>query len=219
MSDATLHATSQDPDDFVVQIADQVESFIVAVTEVAKGDEPDSAVPFLLLEVSQLLLAGGRLGAHEDIVPDERYEPDLGPEPDVDDLRERLAVMLDPIDVYSEVFDPYEPRKAPVACRISDDLADVITDLRHGMAHYRAGRTTEALWWWQFSYFSNWGSTTSAALRALQSLVAHVRLNQPLDDLNGLDTDQDVGEEVLAEEAGRVMAEEIGGPLGIRSSK
>ncbi|MFF1605119.1 DUF5063 domain-containing protein [Streptomyces mirabilis] len=219
MSDATLHATSQDPDDFVVQIADQVESFIVAVTEVAKGDEPDSAVPFLLLEVSQLLLAGGRLGAHEDIVPDERYEPDLGPEPDVDDLRERLAVMLDPIDVYSEVFDPYEPRKAPVACRISDDLADVVTDLRHGMAHYRAGRTTEALWWWQFSYFSNWGSTTSAALRALQSLVAHVRLNQPLDDLNGLDTDQDLGEEVLAEEAGRVMAEEIGGPLGIRSSK
>ncbi|AVH57432.1 MULTISPECIES: DUF5063 domain-containing protein [Streptomyces] len=219
MSDATLHATSQDPDDFVVQIADQVESFLVAVTEVAKGDEPDSAVPFLLLEVSQLLLAGGRLGAHEDIVPDERYEPDLGPEPDVDELRERLAVMLDPVDVYSEVFDPYEPRRAPVACRISDDLADVITDLRHGMAHYRAGRTTEALWWWQFSYFSNWGPTASAALRALQSLVAHVRLNQPLDDLNGLDTDQDIGEEVLAEEAGRVMAEEIAGPLGLRKVK
>lgn len=49
--------------------------------------------------------------------------------------------------VYSEIFDPYEPRKAPVPARISDDLADVIADLRHGMAHYRAGRTTEALWW------------------------------------------------------------------------
>ncbi|MEU0780549.1 DUF5063 domain-containing protein [Streptomyces sp. NPDC006173] len=219
MSDATLHATSPDPDDFSVQIADQVESFLVAVTEVAKGDEPDSAVPFLLLEVSQLLLAGGRLGAHEDIVPDERYEPDLGPEADVDVLRERLAVMLEPIDVYSEVFDPYEPRKAPVACRISDDLADVMADLRHGMAHYRAGRTTEAMWWWQFSYFSNWGSTASAALRALQSLVAHVRLNQPLDDLNGLDTDQGLGEDALAEEAGQVMAQEIAGPLGLRTVK
>ncbi|MCX4916015.1 DUF5063 domain-containing protein [Streptomyces sp. NPDC060011] len=219
MSDATLHATSPDPDDFSVQIADQVESFLVAVTEVAKGDEPDSAVPFLLLEVSQILLAGGRLGAHEDIVPDERYEPDLGPEADVDGLRERLAVMLEPIDVYSEVFDPYEPRKAPVACRISDDLADVIADLRHGMAHYRAGRTTEAMWWWQFSYFSNWGSTASGALRALQSLVAHVRLNQPLDDLNGLDTDQDLGEDALAEEAGQVMAQEIAGPLGLRTVK
>ncbi|MCX4644162.1 DUF5063 domain-containing protein [Streptomyces sp. NPDC055059] len=219
MSDATLNAVKDHPDDFAVQISDQIESFLVAVAEVAKGDEPDSAVPFLLLEVSQLLLAGGRLGAHEDIVPDERYEPDLGPEPDVDDLRQKLATLLEPIDVYSEVFDPYEPRKAPVACRISDDLADVMADLRHGMAHYRSGRTTEALWWWQFSYFSNWGSTASGALRALQSLVAHVRLNQPLDDLDGLDTDEDLAEDALAEAAGRVMAEEIAGPLGLRTVK
>ncbi|MEV0253118.1 DUF5063 domain-containing protein [Streptomyces sp. NPDC050732] len=221
MSDATLHATArnQNPDDFAVQISDQVESFIVSVREVARGDEPDSAVPFLLLEVSQLLLAGGRLGAHEDIVPEERYEPDLGPEQDVDDLRERLALLLDPIDVYSEVFDPYEPRKAPVPCRISDDLADVVADLCHGLAHYKAGRTTEALWWWQFSYFSNWGSTASGALRALQSLVAHVRLNQPLEDLDGLDTDEDLAAEGLEEEAGKVMAEEIAGPLGLRTVK
>ncbi|WP_030898657.1 DUF5063 domain-containing protein [Streptomyces sp. NRRL F-5126] len=220
MSDATLHAGHQDPDDFAVQIADQIESFIVAVTEVAKGDEPDSAVPFLLLEFSQLLLAGGRLGAHEDIVPDERYEPDLGPEPDVDELRERFAVLLDPVDVYSEVFDPYEPRKASVPSRISDDIAGVVTDLRHGLAHYRAGRVTEALWWWQFSYFTSWGSTASATLRALQSLVAHVRMDQPLPALDGLDTDQDLTAEddALAEEAGQVMAEEIAGPLGLRGA-
>ncbi|ALV34489.1 DUF5063 domain-containing protein [Streptomyces sp. CdTB01] len=216
MSDATLHDATQDPDDFAVQIADQIESFLVAVTEVAKGDEPGSAVPFLLLEVSQLLLAGGRLGAHEDIVPDERYEPDTGPDADVDELRENLARLLDPVDVYSEVFDPYEPRKAPVPARLSDDIADVITDLRHGMAHYRAGRVTEALWWWQFSYFSNWGSTASAALRALQSVLIHVRLNQPLEELDGLDTDQSMGDETLEFEAGKVMAEEIADPLGIR---
>src|SRR5690606_29138794 len=115
----------------------------------------------------------------------------------------------------SEVFDPYEPRRAPVAARISDDLAGVVTDLRHGMAHYRAGRITEALWWWQFSYFSSWGSTASAALRALQSVVAHVRLNQPLAELDGLDTDHDPGEDVLVREAGEVMAEEIG-RMGLR---
>jgi len=210
---------SGDPDDFAVQIADQIESFIVAVREVAKGDEPDSAVPFLLLEVSQLMLAGGRLGAHEDVVPDERYEPDVGPEPDADELRERLAELLEPIDVYSEVFDPYVPRSMPVACRISDDLADVVTDLSHGLAHYREGRVSEALWWWQFSYLSNWGSTASASLRALQSLVAHVRLDSPLDELDGLDTDSetsDGGEEGLAEAAGRVMAAEIAEPLGLR---
>lgn len=216
MSDATLHAKTQNPDDFAVQIADQVESFLVAVMEVAKGDEPDSAVPFLLLEVSQLLLAGGRLGAHEDIVPDERYEPDPGPEADVDALRENLARLLEPVDVYSEVFDPYEPRTAPVPARISDDLTDVVSDLRHGMVHYRAGRTSEALWWWQFSYFSNWGSTASAALRALHSVLAHIRLDQPLEELDGLDTDQGVGDDTLEFEAGRVMEQEIGGPLGIR---
>ncbi|MDT3395809.1 DUF5063 domain-containing protein [Streptomyces sp. B1866] len=219
MSDATLHDAHRDPDDFAVQIADQIESFIVAVAEVAKGDEPDSAVPFLLLEVSQLLLAGGRLGAHEDIVPDERYEPDVGPEPDVDELRERFAVLLDPVDVYSEVFDPYVARSSTVACRISDDLADIVTDLRHGMAHYREGRVSEALWWWQFSYLSNWGPTASAALRALQSLVAHVRLDSPLDELDGFDTDSDAdGDEELAEQAGKVMAAEIAAPLGLRAA-
>ncbi|WP_175409402.1 DUF5063 domain-containing protein [Streptomyces sp. TRM64462] len=219
MSDATLHAHTLDPDSFAVQVADSIESFIVVTTEVAKGDEPESAVPFLLLEISQLLLAGGRLGAHEDIVPEERYEPDTGPDLDVDELRERFAALLDPVDVFSEVFDPYEPRKAPVPFRISDNLADIIMDLRHGLAHYRAGRTTEALWWWQFSYFSNWGPTASATLRALQSLVSHVRLDQPLQALDGLDTDEDLADDDLAEEAGRVMAEEIAAPLGLRARK
>ncbi|MGW7356563.1 DUF5063 domain-containing protein [Streptomyces sp. NPDC054802] len=219
MSDAMLHAVEQDPDSFAVQIADSIESFIVATTEVAKGDEPDSAIPFLLLEVSQLLLTGGRLGAHEDIVPDERYETDTGPDLDVDDLRMRFATMLEPIDVFSEVFDPYEPRKAPVPSRISDSLADIIMDLRHGLAHYRAGRISEALWWWQFSYFSNWGPTASATLRALQSLVAHVRLDQPLAELDGLDTDEDVTEDALAEEAGKVMVQEIAAPLGLRPAR
>jgi hypothetical protein len=206
----------QEPDEFAVQISDQIESFILSVREVAKGDDPDSAVPYLLLEVSQLLLAGGRLGAHEDIVPDERYEPDAGPEPDEDDLRQRLAELLEPIDVYSEVFDPYVPRSVPVACRISDDLADVVADLAHGLTHYRSGRVSEALWWWQFSYLSNWGPTASASLRALQSLVAHVRLDSPLDELDGLDTGSDgADDEQLAAEAGRVMEAELG-RIGIR---
>lgn len=207
---------SQEPDEFAVQIGDQIESFILSVREVAKGDDPDSAVPYLLLEVSQLLLAGGRLGAHEDIVPDERYEPDVGPEPDEDDLRQRLAALLEPIDVYSEVFDPYVPRSTPVACRISDDMADVVADLTHGLAHFRAGRVSEALWWWQFSYLSNWGPTASASLRALQSLVAHVRLDSPLDELDGLDTGTDADdEEQLAQEAGKVMEAELG-TIGLR---
>jgi Domain of unknown function (DUF5063) len=168
---------SDDLTEFTAEIADQVESFILAVTEVARGQNPDAAVSMLLLEVSQLVLAGGRLGAIADVVPEERFEPDTGPEPDVDELRERLAKLLEPIDSYTEIFDPYEPSPQPEACRISDDLADVVADLAHGLAHFRADRSLEALWWWQFSYLSSWGSVIGSVLRALQSVVAHVRLD------------------------------------------
>jgi Domain of unknown function (DUF5063) len=80
------------------------------------------------------------------------------------------------------VFDPYAAEPELVESRLSDDLADTASDLAHGLTHYKAGRVTEALFWWQFSYLSNWGSTASAALRGLQSVVAHVRLDDVLED-------------------------------------
>ncbi len=127
------------------------------------------------------------------MVPEDRLEPDSGLDPDADALREALAKLLDPIDAYTEVFDPYDADAERVPCRLSDDIAGVVADLLHGLAHYRAGRWLEALWWWQFSYLSNWGSTASAALRALHSVVAHVRL----------DTGQAPAEAALVEEAKR----------------
>ena len=163
-------------EEFAADIADQIQSFVLAVTEVAKAESPDQAVSLLLLEVSQLMLAGGRLGAIVDVVPDDRFEPDAGYDPDVDALREKLAVLLEPIDTYTEVFDPFVADAAETF-RLSDDLAAIVTDLVHGVAHYRDGRWAEALWWWQFSYLSHWGTQAGAALRALHAVVAHVRLD------------------------------------------
>ena len=80
--------TTDDLGDFTIEIADQVESFCVAVREIAAAEDPDYAISLLLLETSQLLLAGGRLGAISDVVPDERFEPDAGPDPDVEGLRD-----------------------------------------------------------------------------------------------------------------------------------
>jgi hypothetical protein len=168
---------SDDLSEFTTEIADQIGSFVVAVREVARGDEPERTVSLLLLQISQLMLAGGRLGAIADVIPRERFEPDAGPDPDVDELRTRLAALLEPIDEYAEVFDPYGAETEVVTARVSDDVADVTADLLHGLQHYRDGRTDEALWWWQFSYLSNWGGTGSAALRALQSVVSHSRLD------------------------------------------
>jgi len=168
---------SEDLDDFAVEVADQIESFLIALGAVARGDFLDGTLSILLLEVSQLLLAGARLGAVIDVLPDDHFEPDVGMDPDADGLRERLAELLAPIDDYVEVFDPYDGSPEVVPSRLSDDLTDVAADLVHGLQHFGDGRQVEALWWWQYSYLANWGSTASSVLRALHSAVAHTRLD------------------------------------------
>lgn len=182
MSDPTTGRYGEDFNEFGAEIADQIESFLLAVREIARGDDPSSTLSLLLLEVSQLALAGGRLGAIADIVPDERFEPDAGPDADVDELRERLAKLLDPVDAYVEVLDPIDPNRGMTGFRLSDELSSIAADLLHGLSHFRDGRTVEALWWWQFSYLSSWGSSCGAALRALHSLIAHTRLDDERND-------------------------------------
>jgi hypothetical protein len=164
-------------EDLAQGIADQTESFLLAVREIARSGDPGTAVPLLLLEVSQLLLAGARLGVQTDFVPTEQFEPDAGPDPDLDEMRGRLAVLLEGVDDFTEVFDPYIDPPELISSKLSDDLADIAASVAHGLQHYRAGSVHEALWWWQFSYVSSWGAEASASLRALQSVIAHDRLD------------------------------------------
>ncbi|ANH37963.1 hypothetical protein I601_1529 [Nocardioides dokdonensis FR1436] len=171
-------------EEFAQQIADQVASFLLALRAIAREADGGRAISLLLLEISQVLLAGARLGAQQDFTLHSRYQPDVGPEPDLDEMRMRLALMLDNIDTYSFVFDPYVPEV--VESQLSDDLAAIATDLDTGLRHYRLGNVGEALWWWQFSYVSSWGNLAGAALNALLSVVAHDRLDVDLD----LDADQ-----------------------------
>jgi hypothetical protein len=162
-------------EEFAAQIADQVESFLIALQAIAREGDVGRAISLLLLEISQVLLAGARLGAQRDFTPSQEYQPDVGPEPDIDEMRLRLAEMLDAIDTYSFVFDPYVPEV--VESQLSDDLTSIATDLENGLRHYRLGNVEEALWWWQFSYVSSWGNLAGAALNALLSVVAHDRLD------------------------------------------
>jgi hypothetical protein len=160
---------------FARQIADQVESFLLALRAVAREPDGGRAVSLLLLEISQILLAGARLGAQQDFVPRTEYQPDVGPEAEVDELRLRLAELLGNVDTYSFVFDPYLPEVGD--SQLSDDLASIASDLENGLRHYRQGNISEALWWWQFSYVASWGNLAGAALNALLSVVAHDRLD------------------------------------------
>jgi Domain of unknown function (DUF5063) len=167
-----------DLEDFAQQIADQVRSFLLALRAISRGEATGGeAISLLLLEVSQVLLAGGRLGVHADFTPADEYEPDAGPDPDLDAMRLRLAVLLESVDVYTEVFDPYVDPPEPMPSLLSDDLTSIASALAHGLRHHLDGRISEALWWWQFSYVSTWGQEASGVLRALQSIVAHDRLD------------------------------------------
>jgi hypothetical protein len=158
------------------QVAANARNFVDGVAALANGEGGDQAVPLLLLEVSQILLAGAQLGASTDVILPGNWEPAVGDDPDLDAVRSGLARRLESCDEYAEVFDPYRDTTG-VAFRLSDDIAAVAADLIHGLKHYQAGRSLEALWWWQYSYFNHWGTHGGAALRALHALVAHASLD------------------------------------------
>ena len=178
-------------EDFGQQIADAAEAFLLGLQAVSR-DEDGVAVPLLLLEVSQLLLAGARLGAQQDFQPESEYQPDVGPDPDLDAMRLRLAATLGEADTYSQVLEPYDPET--FTSNLSDDLAAIATDVANGLRHFRAGNVEEALWWWQYSYLASWGGLAVGVLSALHSVVAHDRLDNEV-----------VGEEEQVEAAEAVL--------------
>ncbi|WP_134741015.1 DUF5063 domain-containing protein [Nocardioides sp. 503] len=187
MSEKTIdHAT----EDFAQSIADSVESFLIALRAISREATSGQAISLLLLEISQVLLAGARLGAQQDFTPTADYQPDVGPEADLDEMRLRLAELLGNVDTYSFVFDPYVPDV--VESQLSDDLTQIASDLENGLRHYRLGDVAEALWWWQFSYVASWGNLAGAALNALLSVVSHDRLD--------VDNDEEI-EQIVAAEA------------------
>ena len=163
--------------DLAADLATTAAQAVAVIEGISHGRESGSSISILLLEISNLLAAGSRLGALSDIVPADPLEPDSGPEPEVDGLRDRLAELFAAFDDYTEVVEPYSVEVETSQARLSDDLATIVSDLLHGLAHQGAGRPVEALWWWQFSYLQSWGPAASGAVRALQALVAHLRFD------------------------------------------
>ena len=165
-------------DDLLVladESARDARAYLATVTEVASGSAPDAAIPMTLLALSQVLVMGARLGAIEDIVPVERFEADIV-EAELDPLRTGFANLFDGLDEYADLVDPVTSTEL-TSGTISGDVAAVAGAVSHGLRHHDAGRLSEALWWWQFSYLSDWGERAAAALRALQSLLGHIRLD------------------------------------------
>ncbi|MBA2696900.1 MAG: DUF5063 domain-containing protein [Actinobacteria bacterium] len=193
-------AVGTDLSGLAVETAAQARTYLVAVREVSAGTAPEAALPMLLLALSQVQGAGARLGAMVDVVPAERFEPDHGPDPDLDLIREGLQALLTGVDEYAEVQDPVLSGEV-VRGSLANDVVSIAADLSHGLRHHDAGATTEALWWWQFSYLSSWGERAASALRVVLALLAHVRL--------------DVDEEIVMEaEMAALHADSAADPIG-----
>ena len=156
--------------------ASQVRDFLDTVTEVAAGANPESAVPFLLLATADILSTGARLAATVDVVPLTRFEPAPGPDPNLDPLRIGLANALDGLDAYADVADPLFGSPAEEAS-VTNDLMYVVEALAQGLKHYETGRAIEALWWWQYSFFAQWGERAAALTRIFHAVLAHLRLD------------------------------------------
>jgi len=176
VDDLALDAEDADLKTVAGSTARECRAFLTTVTEVASGSNPAAAIPLLLLAVSDLLAVGARLGAIVDVVPTDRFEPDVGPDPDVEPLRGALAEVLEGVDEYAEVVDPVLGGEV-TASTLSGDLVTITGALLQGLRHHDSGHVLEALWWWQFSYLSTWGERASSVLRTLQSLLAHLRLD------------------------------------------
>ena len=91
----------------------------------------------------------------------ERFEPDAGPDADLDPLRTSLANLLEGLDDYADVVDP--------VTRAELTRGSLVQRPRRRRRRARArpeplrpGRLVEALWWWQFSYLSTWGDRAAA---------------------------------------------------------
>lgn len=158
------------------ETAREAREFLAMLRGVSSGESPEQAIPLLLLAASQILVTGARLGAITDIVPAEQFEADLGDDFDVETLREGLAALLLGLDDFAEVVDPMTSTELS-ASTLSGELADIAACLVHGLRHHADGRISEALWWWQFSYLSDWGGRAAGALKALHSIMAHIRLD------------------------------------------
>src|SRR3546814_895852 len=143
--DQPMTETVVDPEleEFAQQIADQVESFLVALQAIAHDADGGRGISLLLLEVSQVLLAGARLGVQADFSTAEEFQPDAGPDPDLDEMRLRLARMLDGVDIYAEVFDTYgEPE---IVTRSEEHTSELQSLMRISYAVYCLTKQTKSI--------------------------------------------------------------------------
>jgi hypothetical protein len=97
----------------------------------------------------------------------DRDSPDAVSPDDWWALYRRLSMQFGEVNNYRFMFDPYEPGSDPVTGSLADDLADIYSDLKIGLALDAAGANDDAIWQWRFGFENHWGRHAAHALYAL----------------------------------------------------
>jgi hypothetical protein len=91
-----------------------------------------------------------------------------------------LQSALGAREYYSEMFAPYELQgQDPVIGSLSDDLADIFSDVSRGLAAWDSKDYHGAVWEWRFHFGHHWGEHATGALRALHALRANYEYAEP----------------------------------------
>lgn len=73
-----------------------------------------------------------------------------------------------PVELYWDVFDPLStPPEEPVANSAADDLQDIYSDVKRGLALFDQGLTASAVWHWRFTFDCHWGEHLVGLVRAV----------------------------------------------------
>ena len=95
--------------------------------------------------------------------------PDVEPLNDVKFDVERIRVSFEELDIYWEIYNPYECDE-PVCGSLSDDFGDIYVDLKTGVTLYEKGYVNDAVWNWKWSFENHWSYHLVDAMRALNQM-------------------------------------------------
>ena len=148
--------------------AEEAERYVQWVT--TGTEQGADAAREALLRLAGLFLAGLQLP--EPFTPEvqEEEEPSI-PKEEWQAVFRGLSRL--PLDYYHQVFDPLEELAVePSMGQLSDDLADIWSDVESGLRAYRAGRRAEARWEWGLHFQIHWGQHATQAMVALRAWLA-----------------------------------------------
>jgi uncharacterized protein DUF5063 len=95
-----------------------------------------------------------------------------GPDAPRESRRGEVFARLEslPVSFYGVCLDPMAtvPQELGIG-DVTDDLADIYSDLRRGLGLYRAGRPGDAAWDWSFNFGAHWGDHLIGALAAIHA--------------------------------------------------